>query len=178
MSVAGERDVAGEAGRGLGCSWASALGCWRGRRALVSVDGAGAHLVGRAGREVGRGALLLVLLSRREKGGDARGERPGGVLRCGTAVGDHAVREGRSVGRRERWWRLLGQQEWFCGLSCRGKKGAGPRWEKNQDEMVWAEVEFEPTLGWAWVFLFFYFLCFSNSNHSTISIQKQIQIQP
>ena len=40
LSVAGERDVAGEAGRGLGCSWASALararalgrgegrGCW------------------------------------------------------------------------------------------------------------------------------------------------------
>ena len=100
-------------------------------------------------------------------------------LPCGTTLSGR----GRSVGRGERWWRLLGQREWFCGLSCRGKKGAGPRWavrggKRNQDEMVWAEVEFEPMLGWAWVFLFFYFLCFSNSNHSTNSIQKQIQIQP
>ena len=46
LSVAGERDVAGEAGRGLGCRWASALararalgrgegrGCWAHRERL------------------------------------------------------------------------------------------------------------------------------------------------
>jgi hypothetical protein len=45
-------------------------------------------------------------------------------LPCGTTLSGR----GRSVGRGERWWRLLGQREWFCGLSCRGKKGADPRW--------------------------------------------------
>ena len=80
-------------------------------------------------------------------------------LPCGTTLSGR----GRSVGRGERWWRLLGQREWFCGLSCRGKERSwaalGRAWretgrgagltggKRNQDEMVWAEVEFEPALG-------------------------------